>query len=111
MDDGGWPEGGVGTWIERWARWGPDRPALVTGERSVSYGELADRVRRLSGALRDLGVERGDRVGWIGPNHPAFIEALFAAARLGAALAPVNHRLPVEQRAAILADTEPVVLI
>ena len=40
-----------------------------------------------------LGVQRGDRVGWLGANHPAFLEVLFATAKLGAVMAPVNHRL------------------
>jgi fatty-acyl-CoA synthase len=56
-------------------------------------------------------VGHGDRIAWLGSNHPAFLETLFAAARLGAALAPVNHRLAVEERSYVLAETEPVVLL
>jgi fatty-acyl-CoA synthase len=85
--------GGVGSWIERRARIAPDQPALVHGDVQRTYGELASRVQRLSGALSELGVHRGDRVLWLGASHPAFLELLFATARLGAVLAPVNHRL------------------
>jgi fatty-acyl-CoA synthase len=84
---------GVGSWIERRARIAPDQPALIHGETRCTYGELASRVRRLAHGLRGLGVQRGDRVGWLGVNHPAFLEVLFAAAKLGAVIAPVNHRL------------------
>jgi len=77
----------------------------------LTYAELAARIRRLAHVLRELGVGPGERVGWLGPNHPAFLEALFAAARLGAALAPVNHHLTVEGRSRVLAETEPVVLL
>jgi fatty-acyl-CoA synthase len=102
---------GVGSWIERRARISPARPALITADRVLTYADLAARIRRLAHGLRELGVEHGDRVAWLGPNHPAFLEALFAAARLGAALAPVNHLLAVEERSSVLAETEPVILL
>ncbi len=102
---------GVGSWIERRARVAPDRPALVSGARTVTYAELAKRIRRVANGLRTLGVARGDRVAWLGPNHPAFLESLFAVGQLGAVLAPVNHRLGREMRSSVLSLTEPVVLI
>ena len=102
---------GVGSWIERRARIAPDQLALVAGDRSFTYAELAGRVRRLANGLQRLGVGRGDRVAWLGPNHPAFLEALFASGLLGAALAPVNHRLAVDGIRVVVADIEPTVLI
>jgi fatty-acyl-CoA synthase len=102
---------GVGSWIGRRARAAPDGVALIAGYRSVTYAELADRVRRLANGLRTLGVAKGDRVAWLGPNHPAFLESLFAAGLLGAALAPVNHRLDEAEINWILEDTGPRVLI
>ena len=83
----------IGTWMERRASVAPDRVALVFGETRRTYAELAGRVRRLAHQLRALGVKRTDRVGWLGPNHPAFLECLFATAKIGAVLAPINHRL------------------
>jgi fatty-acyl-CoA synthase len=56
-------------------------------------------------------VGRGDRVAWLGPNHPASLEALFASGLVGAALAPVNHRLAADGIRAVLADIEPSVLV
>jgi fatty-acyl-CoA synthase len=102
---------GVGSWIERRARIAPDRVALVGGARSFTYAELAERVRRLANGLQRLGVGRGDRVAWLGPNHPAFLEALFACGLVGAALAPVNHRLAADGIRAVLADIDPSVLV
>ena len=49
--------------------------------------------------------------GWLGPNHPAFLESLFAAGLLGAALAPVNHRLDHGEINGPCEDTEPSLLI
>ena len=102
---------GVGSWIERRSRITPDRPALIAGTRTSTYADLAARIRRLANGLRGLGVAPGDRIAWLGPNHPAFLESLFAAGQLGAVLAPVNHRLETDVRGSVLAQTEPVVLI
>jgi fatty-acyl-CoA synthase len=101
----------VGSWIERRARLDPDQLAVVGAGHSLTYAELAGRVRRLAYALTRLGVRRGNRVAWLGPNHPAFLESLFACGLVGAALAPVNHKLAPEQIAAILDDTAARVLI
>ena len=84
---------GLARWIERRARIAPNQPALIHGETCRTYAEVAERVRRLARGLGELGVARGDRVAWLGANHPAFLEVLFATARLGAVLTPVNHRL------------------
>jgi len=102
---------GVGSWIERRARIAPERLAVIAGDRSYSYVELAARIRRLTNALRQLGVARNDRVAWLGPNHPAFLESLFACGLLGAVLAPINHRLGPDEVQQILEDTEPSALI
>ena len=102
---------GVGPWIERRARTAPHDAALIAGECSWTYSEVADRVRRLADALRTLGVAKGDRVAWLGPNHPAFLESLFAAGLLGAAMAPVNHRLDEAEISWVLEDIKPRVLI
>jgi len=102
---------GVGSWIERRARAAPGAVALIAGDRSLTYAELAGRSRRLAHGLRALGVAKGDRVAWLGPNHPAFLESLFAAGLLGAAMAPVNHRLDEAEISWILEDIKPRVLI
>jgi len=102
---------GVGSWIERRARVSPGRLALVADGRSLTYADLAGRVRRLANGLLRLGVGRGDRVAWLGSNHPAFLESLFACGLVGAALAPVNHRLTAGEIRAVLDDTRPRVLI
>jgi fatty-acyl-CoA synthase len=102
---------GIGSWIERRARAAPGGVAMIAGDHSVTYSELADRARRLANGLRTLGVAKGDRVAWLGPNHSAFLESLFAAGLLGAALAPVNHRLDEAEVDWILEDIKPRVLI
>src|SRR6185312_6907240 len=102
---------GVGSWIERRARIAPDHPALIHGAGRCTYGELAIRVRAVARGLSELGVRRGDRVGWLGANHPAFLEVLFATAKLGAVMAPVNHRLDDAVIAAVLDGYSPTVVV
>ncbi len=102
---------GVGTWIERRARVAADRVALIYGDTRRTYAELAGRVRRLAHGLRSLGVQRADRVAWLGSNHPAFLESLFAAAQLGAVLTPINHRLERASVEAICEDAAPRVVL
>ena len=96
---------GVGSWIARRARRTPDRVAVVHGDDRLTYAQLHDRVTRLAHGLRGLGVRRGDRVAYLGPNHPAFLETLFAAGALGAILVPLNTRLATPELARHLADS------
>lgn len=84
---------GIGSWTARRARKSPDRMALVHGATRRTYAQLHDRTTRLAHHLRSLGVRPGDRVAFLGPNHPAFLETLFASGQLGAVFLPLNTRL------------------
>lgn len=105
------PSTGVGSWIERRARTAPEHVAIVAGDRAITYAEWAKRIRRLANGLLRLGVRHGDRVAWLGDNHVAFLETLFASGLVGAVLAPVNHRLEADAIRSILLDAEPAVVI
>jgi fatty-acyl-CoA synthase len=96
---------GIGSWPARRARKTPHRTALVHRERRCSYAELNERTARLAHALRAAGVRRGDRVAYLGPNHPAFLETLFATGMLGAVFVPLNTRLAAAEIAYQLHDS------
>src|SRR5450631_1177635 len=73
----------------RTARTDPDRVALIyrnerDGRERLTYGALAAEVARVAGALRELGVNQGDRVVGLLPNGPHAIIGLLAAASIGA---------------------------
>ncbi|WP_327166234.1 long-chain fatty acid--CoA ligase [Streptomyces zaomyceticus] len=102
---------GIGSWPARRARKTPDRIAVVHDGRTWTYRELHGRVLRLAHALRALGVARGDRIAYLGPNHPAFLETLFAAGTLGAVFVPLNTRLAAPELAYNLADSGTTVLV
>jgi fatty-acyl-CoA synthase len=82
----------------------PERTALIFEGEETLYSEFADRVRRQAQMLRDGGVCVGDRVAYLGFNHPALLETLFAAQALGAIFVPLNFRLTAEELTFIIND-------
>src|SRR4051794_1255021 len=81
-------------WLSLRAHTHRDRPALVAGGRTVSYGELDAAAARTARRLAALGVGEGDRVATTLPPGIAFAELLHAVPRLGAVLVPLNPRDP-----------------
>jgi len=71
----------------------PGKEAIVCGGRRWTYAQFAERVHRLSAALRSLGVKKGDRVAILHRNCHRYLESYFATAQMGAALVPINYRL------------------
>ncbi|GAA2358390.1 o-succinylbenzoate--CoA ligase [Streptomyces violaceusniger] len=96
---------GLGSWPARRARKTPHRTALIHGEQSTDYRTLHTRTTRLAHALRARGIRRGDRIAHLGPNHPAYLETLFAAGLLGAVFVPLNTRLSGPEITYQLADS------
>ncbi|WP_104106662.1 AMP-binding protein [Nocardioides sp. 616] len=102
---------GVAAWITRHADRTPDKPAIITSERTLSYADLERRTWQVADALRQLGVSRGDRVAVLHENHAEFMPATLGILRLGAVYVPLNLRLAAPEMAALVADSEPVALI
>ena len=70
-----------------------EKVAIYCGDEEVTYGELARRINRFGHALRELGVDREDRVLLMLNDTPTFPTAFFAAMRIGAVPIPVNTLL------------------
>jgi fatty-acyl-CoA synthase len=102
---------GLGTWPARRARIAPDHPALVEGERTLTYSALAQRTAALAGALAGLGVRRGDRVAYLGVNATSVFETFFATWLLGAIAVPLNYRLAGAEIRYMLDDAGASVLV
>ena len=78
----------------------------------MRYGQWAAHSAAVAAHLHTtLGIRAGDRVAWMGLNHPAQIVLLFALARLGALLVPLNHRLAPAEWAGVWADCQPRLLV
>ncbi len=94
--------------IDRWITDAPaGKAAIVFGGDTLSYGAFAGRIAARAGALAAAGIGRGDRGAWYGLNHPEVFVLLFACARLGAILVPLNWRLAEAEVAAIVANCGP----
>src|SRR3954469_8508940 len=66
--------------------------AVACGPSRLNYAELCARARRLVGALRALGLQRGDRVAVVGPNCHCYLELYLAIPAGGFVLVPLNAR-------------------
>src|SRR4051794_28186228 len=98
--------------IERNAAFTPDKPATVFEGGTLSYAALNARIEQTAQALKaEYGVGRGDRVAILSLNRPDYLVLLYACARLGAMLVPLNWRLAVAEQMFILTDAGAKVLV
>ncbi|MGV0802437.1 AMP-binding protein, partial [Mycolicibacterium elephantis] len=94
-----------------WAQTKPDSEAITYLDRTWTWAQWNDRVRRLAGALTERGIRRGDVVAFLDKNHPACVEMTLAAASLGAANAIINFRLAADELDYVLNDSDAKVLV
>jgi acyl-CoA ligase (AMP-forming) (exosortase A-associated) len=97
--------------LEQQADQQPLRPALTSGDDTVDYGSLADRVRRVGAGLRALGSARGDRVAVFLDKRMETVETIFAASHAGLVFVPVNPVLKSNQVAHVLGDCDVRILV
>ncbi len=89
----------------------PSRPAMVEGDRQLTFAEVDDRAHRLAMAFRNAGLRPGDRVALLALNEIEYLEIQVAAQRARVILVPLNYRLAVPELAYIVADSTPTLLI
>lgn len=95
---------GLGYTLTRRAAMSPDRTALVFRDEAWTFDELNRLTNQVAHGLHAGGVNPGDRVGFIGLNHPRFFFTLFGTAKLGAIFVPLNFRLTGPELAFIIRD-------
>lgn len=105
------PDIGLANWLRLRAERTPSRRAISFEGMTLTYAALQRRIERVASRLAGLGVQKGDRVAYLGLNHPDFLASLFACARLGAIFVPLNCRLGPVEIADILDDCGACVLI
>ena len=94
------------------AEMAPDRVALVDpDEKRLTFGQLAERANRLSNAMGDLGLQRGDVATALLPNGQEYFELCLAAAQIGLYLTPINWHLTGSEAGYILADSGSKLLV
>ena len=90
----------------------PSAEAVVHGERRLSWAELHERTNRIANALSsELGLDRGDRIAYVGHSCLEAFELLHAVPRLGAIFVPLNERLAVAELQRIVGSTQPTALV
>ena len=89
----------------------PDLPALIAGDHTLTYAELADRVNALGRVLAARGARPETVVALVLPRSVELIIAQLAVAAAGAAYLPVDPDYPADRKQFMLADTEPVLVI
>lgn len=94
----------LGSWIARRGAISAARRAVTFGDTTWTYSEFLDRIDRLAADLVAGGMRPGDRVGYVGVNHPDFLTTMFAASRAGAVFVPLNFRLTSAELEYILTD-------
>ena len=104
------PEG-LAAWFRRRAHRSGDRPALSGAHQAWTYATAQREVEQLSAALHTAGLRHGERLAYLGSNHPLVFLLWLAAARLGAILVPLNTRLAAPEIAAIVADAGATMMV
>ena len=89
----------------------PERIASRFGQRQKTFREFADRVARLAGALQQLGVQPGDRVGILALNSDRYLEYLMGVPWAGGVLNPCNVRWSVAENRYALEDSGTSILL
>src|SRR5580658_4581413 len=89
----------------------PDKLAVIDdrGDGNVvswTYAELEEHANRLANALTGLGVGRGDKVIWCGPNSLPVVAVLNATRKLGAVAVALNYRLTPEEASYIVGHSD-----
>jgi len=94
----------LGDLLLRTARSAPDADAVVFPDERLIYRELEERSRTIAAGLVALGVAPGDRVGVLMANSPDAIATIFAVARAGGVVVPINTRYRAVELPFVVAD-------
>ncbi len=88
----------------------PRRTAVVCNQERFTYAQFADRASRLAGALRQAGIQPGDRVAFLSSNCHRLLEAYYGVPEAGGVLLPLNIRLAASELSYILNDSGAAIL-
>jgi len=99
-------------WLEKNADFTPGKIAIRFEGEEVTYRSFSEKVHKHARTLKHVyGIGRGDRIAFLGMNHPDLLYLFFACARLGAIFLPLNWRLAVPEHLFILKDATAKLLI
>ena len=88
-----------------------EAPAVIQGARTVSFGELKERVDALAAGLSGVGIARGDRVCVLAQNDVAYLDLYGACARQGIVAYPINWRLTGPEVERVVERARPAMMV
>jgi len=89
----------------------PEKTAIISDEGRWTYRDLNERTNRLAAAMLNAGLKKGDRIAILLYNSRFFVEAYFAAVKIGLVVTPVNFRFTGREIDYVLKDAQPLLLI
>ena len=98
------PDIGLGNWFRQRALRTPERRALRFEGRDWTYADMQLEIEDCAERLAALGVEKDNRVAFLGLNQPMFFFVMFGCARIGAIFVPLNFRLTGPELAFMIQD-------
>jgi len=101
----------VGALVEAQAQRDPSAVAVVDGTEEITYEELLQRARTVAGALRQRGVDRGDRVGVLLDRSIGAAVACCGVLLAGAAYVPLDPLHPAARVVRALEDAEAAIVV
>src|SRR5690625_7366452 len=87
------------------------KEALTFKDKTFTYKQFNERINQLSHALRDEGIQKGDKVAFMLYNCNELFEIIFACSKIGAIFVPINSRFIGREIKHVLDNSEASVLI
>ena len=88
-----------------------DAPAVLHGDRQLSFREFRRQVDALAGGLVALGIGKGDRICVLAQNDTAYLELYGACARQGIVAYPINWRLTAQEVERVVERAAPKMMV
>lgn len=101
----------IGPLLGHWARYRPDKVALIFGDKRIGFAEHHQRVLRCASALQALGLRHGDKLAVMLPNCVELLELYRATALSGLVMVPISPMLQASGVAMVLKDSEAAALV
>ena len=107
----GWERRSIAEALAHRAASNPDDAFLIDDRNVLTFGQVESRAEALAASLHHLGIAAGDRVAVVMPSWPEFVVAMFAVAKLGAVIVPLNPHLTAAELQYMLRHSEAVAAI
>lgn len=101
----------VSDWLRRGAQYYPGKQCLVIDNERITYGDLDERVNRLTNGLISKGINKGDHIAFLFLNSSQLVETYFAIAKAGAVSVPLNTRLSGREYSYMMSNSDSKMLI